>query len=103
MPVTRHFSDDGKKLRIVVTDRFDESAMDAFRRAFVETIDSCEAYEIDLSAVTCMFSAGLGILILLNENARRNNASVKIINPSTPAKRNLELVFLHRMLDICFV
>ncbi len=50
-----------------------------------------------------MISAALGILILLNENARLINASVTIINPSTPAKRNLELAFLHRRLDICFV
>jgi len=103
MPVSKHISKDAKHVRIVVSGVFDETAMGAFRRAFSETSNSCERYEIDLSGVTSMISAALGILILLNENARLINASVTIINPSTPAKRNLELAFLHRMLDICFV
>jgi anti-anti-sigma factor len=103
MPVSKHVSQDGRHVRIVVTDSFDERAIKAFRNAFIETAQTCRAYEVDLSGVTRMISAALGILIVLNQSARGIDASVKIINPSMPAKKNLELAFLHRILDICFI
>ena len=102
MPVTKTILDQGKRVKIAVSEQFDERHFGAFHDAFSETADTCETYEVDLSGVTQMISAGLGILILMRENARAINASLKIINPSIPAKRILEMAFLHKMLDICF-
>lgn len=102
MSIKRTISDDGKQVVISVSGQFDERAHDDFKAAFLETWEKCEAYVVDLSQVTHMLSSGLGLLILFTRNAGLKNASVRILNPSTPAKRNLELAFLNQILDICF-
>ena len=102
MAVARTIFDDGKRVKLVVSGRFDETVYDAFKSAFQASSSTCKSYEVDLSRVTQMMSAGLGVLMLLRQSASAIDARVKVINPSTPAKRNLEMAFFHEMLDVAF-
>lgn len=82
MPVEPQLSDNGDKLIIKVSGRFDFSDHKAFRNAYDSNSGSVKTCVVDLSQTDYMDSAALGMLLVLKENAEANGANVVISSPS---------------------
>ena len=80
MAVSRQISDDGSKLTIKISGRFDFSAHKDFRESYEEVGEKPEQFCVDLSSTEYLDSSALGMLLLLRDHAGGDAARVKIIN-----------------------
>ena len=55
---------------------------------------------LNLGGVTFLSSSGVGVLLVLSENARLDGGSLRIAAPSAAVRAPLELLNLHRFLVI---
>ncbi len=84
MGISSQLTEDGSKLEITVTDRFDFSQHKAFRDAYGSvSLDGLEIV-IDLAQARAMDSSALGMLLVLRERAGggRSNISLVGMNPN---------------------
>lgn len=82
-------TDDGKNLTIDIRGRFDFSVQQAFRAAYQLPSPALETYRVNLSQVSDMDSAALGMLNLLRKKANQESNRVVLVKPSSQAKKIL--------------
>jgi anti-anti-sigma factor len=63
---------------------------------------SATMIEIDLSQTDFLDSCGLGALIAIRNMIDRRGGVLRLLNPTRPARRILELTRLHRVLEIVY-
>ncbi len=56
---------------------------------------------LELSRVSCIDAAGLGVLVTLHRWAQQRSATLTIANPSPPAYKLIALTSLDRVLHLC--
>ena len=69
MAVETDFSQDGKKLTIKITGRFDFGKHQEFRDAYERVDGTPKRYQVDLQGTTYLDSSALGMLLLLRDHA----------------------------------
>lgn len=71
----------GSIARIKITEHFDSSVYQDFKKAYAPLIadGTVGKIEVDVSGLEYMDSAALGMLMQLNENARNANKSVSLV------------------------
>jgi len=75
-------------------------ALRDFARAAVTA--SATRIEIDLSQTDSLDSCGVGALIAIRNMIHRRGGVLRLLNPTRPARRILELTRLHRVLEIVY-
>jgi anti-anti-sigma factor len=86
--VTATPSEDGKKLTIKISGRFDFGAHQQFRNAYEQAVPKPDGFIIDLKDTTYLDSSALGMLLLLRDHAGGEHAKVSVTN-STPDVRKI--------------
>ena len=84
----------GDTLRLGLSGEFDVSSAERFRNAVTGNGTRWRRLEIDLSDVVFMDSAGLQVLVSLNETALEDGREVALLRPSDPVMHLLELTGL---------
>ncbi len=71
----------GNTARMKITERFDSSVYQDFKKAYTPLIADgvVKKIEVDVSSLEYMDSAALGMLMQLNENARNVNKIVSLV------------------------
>src|SRR6267142_4174787 len=62
--------------------------------------DDQKVIEIDLSQTLFVDSCGLGALIALHKTTCSRNGMVRLVNPTPPVQKILELTRMHRIFEI---
>ena len=96
----RTVTENGEKVTIAVSGKFNYTAFTEFKATFADSTEPVSTYDVDLSGVTHMDSSALGMLIILKEHARDQHATVRIVNPSNPAKRSLSVSLFDKLFEI---
>jgi anti-anti-sigma factor len=84
----------GDTLRLTLSGEFDVASVEHFRHAVATDGEPWRRVEIDLSDVAFMDSAGLQVLVSLNETALEDGREVALVRPSHPVMRLLEMTGL---------
>ena len=92
-------SDDGKKLIIKVSGKFDFSLHNEFRKSYKDE-DVSAGVNVDLKDVEYLDSSALGMLLLLKEHAESSSSSVKIINAGADIKDILHIASFDKLFKI---
>jgi len=85
--------------RIRISGRFDFEGHRAFRDAY-EQAEGVRRFVVDLSATEYVDSAGLGMLLLLREHARRHGAGVVLSRASPAVERILRIACFHELFEM---
>lgn len=88
MSVSQEYDRERDCLTIRLEDGFDFSMHRAFRDAYTKIDVQPRCYIVDTAATERIDSSALGMLMLLCERARNQQASVQLVNCS-PALRNI--------------
>ena len=73
----------------------------ALRQIVIDALtDTVTNIEIDLSQTVFVDSCGLGALIAFRNTVEGRGGVVRVLNPTAPVQRILELTRLHRVLEI---
>jgi len=101
MAVTQRVLDNGKKVQINISGRFDYEISQAFRDAYrylpnVNGVKFC----INLSQAVYMDSSALGMLLLLREHAKSNNGEVIIEQPGEQINKILKVANFEQLFSI---
>lgn len=101
MSVLQQVSNDGKKVSINITDRFDYKVSQEFRDSYrkIPGQDGM-SYYIDLSEANYMDSSALGMLLLLREHAKCNGGTVFIERPSKQIENILKVANFEQLFTI---
>lgn len=100
MSITSSVSDNGKKVTIAVSGKFDFQLYDEFRSAYVDTPGTGVKYEVDLSGTDYLDSSALGMLLLLREHAGGEGSRIDISNASTDVKKILDVANFGKLFSI---
>ena len=100
MSITSSVSDNGKKVTIAVSGKFDFQLYDEFRSAYVDTPGTGVQYEVDLSGTDYLDSSALGMLLLLREHAGGEGSRIDISNASTDVKKILDVANFGKLFSI---
>ena len=79
MPVSAKNSDDGSKVEIIISGRFDFNDHSSFRNTYRDQSPSAE-YTVNMQGADYLDSSALGMLLLLREHAGGENANIEIVN-----------------------
>lgn len=101
MSVSQEVSNDGKKVLISISGRFDYKVSQEFRDTYRQ-IPGQEgvAYYVNLSEATYMDSSALGMLLLLREHAKCRGGSVFIDRPSEQVDSILKVANFEQLFTI---
>lgn len=101
MSVSQEVSNDGKKVLISISGRFDYKVSQEFRDTYRQ-IPGQEgvAYYVNLSEATYMDSSALGMLLLLREHAKCRGGSVFIERPSAQVDSILKVANFEQLFTI---
>ncbi len=101
MSVRREVSEDGKKVQINISGRFDYKLSQEFRDTY-RHIPGQEgvAYYVDLSDTDYMDSSALGMLLLLREHAKCRGGAVFIERPSEQVGSILKVANFEQLFTI---
>ena len=92
---------DGETLRISEVKELGAVNSDAFRdQARAAMGDSQKNIEINLSQTSLLDSFGLGALIALHKTVCSRNGKIRLLNPTLPVRRILDLTRMHRLFEI---
>ena len=93
---------DGDKVTLVLSGRFDFSVHRDFRTGYEDALNAAGAKKIalDMAAVDYLDSSALGMLLLLNERARATNAEVSIVRCSPGVMKILEIANFSKIIKI---
>lgn len=101
MSVNQEVSNDGKKVNINITDRFDYKLSQEFRDSYRKTPgQNGVSYYVDLSAASYMDSSALGMLLLLREHAKCHGGTVYIERPSKQIENILKVANFEQLFTI---
>ena len=73
---------------------------DRFRKEVRAALNGHTSVEIDLSQTTSMDCGGLGALITIRNLTRSRHGVVRLVNPTPPVQRLLDVVQAGRLFDI---
>ena len=93
----------GETVRISEIKELDASSSEKFHSIITAGLPVAFTYlDIDLSRTGFIDCGGVGALIALHKRARRRNAkaTLRLLNPSTPARRIFQLTRLDRLFPI---
>jgi anti-anti-sigma factor len=93
-------SGDGKKLVILIDERFDFSLHQQFRDAYIGVTTQDLTYVVDLSQTEYMDSSALGMILLLKDHVQLYAGQLIISRPSDTVRRILEIAQFHRLMTI---
>lgn len=101
MSVSQEVSNDGKKIHINITGRFDYKVSQDFRDAY-RHVPGQEgvAYFVNLNDANYMDSSALGMLLLLREHAKCHGGSVFIERPSKEVDDILKVANFEQLFTI---
>ncbi len=101
MSVRREVLDDGKKVQINISGRFDYKLSQEFRDTYRQ-IPGQEgvAYYVNLSEADYMDSSALGMLLLLREHAKCRGGAVYIERPSEQIDNILKVANFEQLFTI---
>ncbi len=101
MSVKKHIFDNGKKVQINISGRFDYESSQAFRDAYRHLPDvEGRDFHIDLSDAIYMDSSALGMLLLLREHAKSNGGVVFIEKPGDQIEKILKVANFEQLFSI---
>ena len=101
MSVSHEMSNDGKKIHINITGRFDYKVSQEFRDTYRQVPgQEGTAYHVDLSDASYMDSSALGMLLLLREHAKCRGGSVFIERPSEQVDSILKVANFEQLFTI---
>ena len=91
MNINPTVSDDGKRVTIAVTGKFDFQLYDEFRASYADTAGNGTAYVIDLTDTDYLDSSALGMLLLLREHAGGESSDIEITEASPEVRKILDV------------
>mgnify|MGYP002640061892 FL=1 len=100
MSITSAVSDNGKKVTISVSGKFDFQLYDEFRSSYVETLGAGVQYVVDLAGTDYLDSSALGMLLLLREHAGGEGSKIVISNSSADVKKILDVANFGKLFEI---
>ena len=100
MSITNTVSDNGKKVTIAVSGKFDFQLYDEFRSSYVDTQGAGVQYEVNLSGTDYLDSSALGMLLLLREHAGGEGSKIDITNASADVKKILDVANFGKLFEI---
>lgn len=100
MSITSTVSENGKKVTIAVSGKFDFQLYDEFRSSYVDTQGSGVDYDVDLAGTDYLDSSALGMLLLLREHAGGEGSKIMITNASPDVKKILDVANFGKLFDI---
>ena len=101
MSVSQEVSNDGKKVLINISGRFDYKVSQEFRDTYRQVPgQEGVAYYVNLSDASYMDSSALGMLLLLREHAKCRGGSVYIEHPSEQVDSILKVANFEQLFTI---
>jgi anti-anti-sigma factor len=101
MSVCQEVSNDGKKVLINISGRFDYKVSQEFRDTYRQVPgQEGVAYYVNLSDASYMDSSALGMLLLLREHAKCRGGSVFIEHPSEQVDSILKVANFEQLFTI---
>ena len=101
MSVSQEVSNDGKKVLINISGRFDYKVSQEFRDTYRQVPgQEGVAYYVNLSDASYMDSSALGMLLLLREHAKCRGGSVFIEHPSEQVDSILKVANFEQLFTI---
>jgi len=101
MSVSQEVSNDGKKVQINITGRFDYKVSQEFRDTYRQVPgQEGVAYYVNLSDANYMDSSALGMLLLLREHAKCRGGVVFIERPSEQVDNILKVANFEQLFTI---
>lgn len=100
MSITNSVSENGKKVTIIVSGKFDFQLYDDFRSSYVDTQGAGVHYEVDLAATDYLDSSALGMLLLLREHAGGEGSKIVISNASSDVRKILDVANFSKLFDV---
>jgi anti-anti-sigma factor len=100
MTVDTNISDDGLKVTISVTGRFDFQLYDSFRKAYSDTNGPGAEYIVDFSKTNYLDSSALGMLLLLREHAGGESSDITISRASGDVKKALGVANFEKIFKV---
>jgi HptB-dependent secretion and biofilm anti anti-sigma factor len=101
MGITTRTENQGRKVFITVTERFDFNQHAVFRKLLNEAQSGCE-FLVDLTATEYMDSSALGLLLLMRQKAGNSDVELRFIKSSVVDKvlsaSNFSRLFKFRMI-----
>lgn len=92
-------TDNGKKVDIVVSGRFDFNDHTQFRDAY-KNYDSSAFYTLDMNSADYMDSSALGMLLLLREHAGGDSAKIEVVGCKEEIKKILSIANFQKLFNI---
>ena len=88
--------------RLSLPHPFTENSRVAFHNAIDTHGREASSWIVDLSSVRFIDSSGLGLLVLLKEQADKADQSITLLNPGRQVLEALRLANFHRIFDISY-
>jgi len=100
MGINMTVSASGDRVTIAVVGKFDFQLYDEFRASYSETAGIGVTYQVDLSAIECLDSSALGMLLLLREHAGGIASNIQIIHTSPEVRRILDVANFSKLFQL---
>lgn len=100
MTIRSTVENDGKKVNIAISEKFDFSIQREFRLAYEAKAKNVTEYVVDLSQAVYLDSAALGMLLLLRDHAGGDAARVTIRGAHGDVRRALDIANFNRLFII---
>lgn len=100
MGINMTVSASGDRVTIAVVGKFDFQLYDEFRASYSETAGIGVTYQVDLSAIECLDSSALGMLLLLREHAGGNASNIQITHASPEVRRILDVANFSKLFQL---
>lgn len=91
MGINMTVAEDGARVTIAVSGKFDFQLYDDFRSSYAETEGKGVAYSVDLSQTEYLDSSALGMLLLLREHAGGEASDIEITGASAEVRKILDV------------
>jgi len=99
MSVTTSVSDDGKRVTIQVSGRFDFSTHQEFLRAYKEHPRGEKAFVVDLKNADYMDSSAMGMLLQLRDYGNKDRA-VELVNGNDDVREILRIANFDKLFKV---
>ncbi len=100
MTINTTVSNDGNKVTIAISGKFDFQLYDEFRSAYSDTAGAGVHYEVNMSATDYLDSSALGMLLLLREHAGGESSKIDITQVSDDVKKVLDVANFGKLFNI---